>query len=89
MVLRPLSQTGLRRIAKNAKQRPILEGGAPAKRTLLDAFNDKADDCYLHATKGWRLLSVKRSIATMIAAEIQRGMHWSTDAIRDQLKSVR
>lgn len=83
MTLRPLSQSGLRRIAKNAAQRPIGEDGLPAKRHVLDAFNDKATDFVLHATKGWRPISVRRSQAQLITAEIRRGMRsFTSDAMR-------
>jgi len=88
MALRPLSQTGLRHIAKNASQRPILEGGAPAKRTALEAFNDKAEDRVLHPTKGWRHLNARRSVAQLITAEISQGKSWRTDAIRKALRAV-
>ena len=72
--LRPISQSGLRRIAQNAKQRPVLETGLPAKRTVLDTFNDRATDRVLHPTKGWRRVSVKRSMAQLITAEVRKGM---------------
>jgi hypothetical protein len=88
MVLRSLSQTGFPRLAKNASQRRILEGGAPAKRTVLDAFNDKAEGRYLHPTKGWRRLNARRSVAQLITAEMKRGTHWSLSAMRKMLKSV-
>jgi hypothetical protein len=74
MPLRPISQTGLRRIAQNAKQRPILETGLPSERTVLDAFNDRATDRVLHPTKGWRRISVRRSVAALITAEVRKGM---------------
>ena len=89
MALRPLSQSGLRRIAKNALQRPILEGGMPAQRTVLEAFNDRQTDGFLHPTKGWRHLSATRSIAAMITAEMQRGQRgYDTETIRKALVSV-
>jgi hypothetical protein len=71
MPLRPLSQSGLRHIAKNASQRPIGEDGTPTKRTVLDAFNDKQAERYLHPTKGWRYVSAKRSIAALSTAEMK------------------
>lgn len=83
MTLRPLSQSGLRRIAQNAKQRPIGEDGHPAKRHVLDAFNDRATDRVLHATKGWRPISVRRSMAQLITAEVRKGMRpFSSVAMR-------
>jgi hypothetical protein len=82
--LRPLSQSGLRRIAKNAAQRPLDESGLPAKRTFLDAFNNTATTRVLHATKGWRRISVRRSQAQLITEEVKRGMRpFSSVAMRN------
>lgn len=83
MTLRPLSQSGLRRIAKNASQRLIGEDGHPAKKYVLDAFNDKAIFRVLHATKGWRPMSARRSTAQLITAEVRRGIRpFTSDAMR-------
>lgn len=70
---RPLSQSGFHRLPKNPKQRVSGEGGTKSARQVLDAFNDKAEDRVLHATKGFRKLSVKRSRAQMLVASIRNG----------------
>jgi len=39
-------------------------------RKILEDFNDKQVGRYLHATKGWRYVSVRRSTASMIVAAL-------------------
>jgi hypothetical protein len=68
--LRPLSQMGLIRVPRNAKQRVP---DTDVKRTVLATFNEGEDTRQLHATKGWRGLSVKRARAQMLMAEILNG----------------
>ena len=71
--LRPLSQTGLHRAPKNPLQRQFGEGGIKTAGVVLDQFNERQDDRVLHPTKGFRKLSVKRSRAQMLIAEIHQG----------------
>lgn len=74
--LRPLSQTGFHHIPSNPGQRNFLEGGAKPERTVLASFNEHVeDDRQLHATKGWRRLSVKRGRAQLLMGEIRAGYH--------------
>lgn len=62
----------------------------PAKRTVLDAFNDRAEERYLHPTKGWRSLNAKRSVAAMITAEMRHGRRgFDTLTIGKMLRGVR
>lgn len=71
--LRPLSQTGLIRVPMNPRQRNFGEGGSKESGTVLDAFNERQDRQQLHPTKGWRSLSVKRSRAQTLMAEMRSG----------------
>jgi hypothetical protein len=71
--LRPLSQTGFHHIPHNPRQRVPGEGGIKSAGKVLDAFNERQDDRQLHPTKGWRGLSVKRSRAQALMAEIRHG----------------
>lgn len=69
--LRPLSQSGLIRVPRNAKQRVP---DAPGVRLALDRFNETAKgDRILHPTKGWRTLTPKRGRAQYLVAEILSG----------------
>lgn len=77
-----LSQMGLVNIPQTPKQFM-----RPEKRTVLDKFNNKQEDCFLHPTKGFRVFSARRSRAAMITAEIKRGMFpFNTQKIREALK---
>lgn len=42
---------------------------------VLEDFNDKrkANETYLHPTKGWRFMSEKRSRAALLTQELKRG----------------
>lgn len=71
--LRPLTQTGLHRIPHNPRQRVAAEGGVKEPGKVLAAFNERQDDRQLHPTKGWRPLSVKRSRAQLLMAEMRNG----------------
>lgn len=68
--LRPLSQSGLIRVPRNARQR-VPDG--QHKRTALEAFNEAQDTRQLHPTKGWRKLNPKRARAQMIMGELRMG----------------
>ena len=68
-----LSQRGLLRQPQNASQRPFGEGGTKTAGTTLDAFNERQEARQLHPTNGWRALSVKRSRAQAMMAEIHAG----------------
>jgi hypothetical protein len=66
-------------------QRQLNAEGEIARRTVLNTYNDTAKDRWLHPTKGWRSISVKRSHAAQITAEIKRGLRpWSSVAMREQ-----
>lgn len=54
----------------------------PAKRTVLDVFNDRQKTRHLHPTKGWRKMSVKRSLIALVTAERKVGH-------RDELAELR
>lgn len=69
-----LSQRGLNRIPANPRQRQFGEGGTKDAGKVLSAFNERQDDRQLHPTKGWRVLSVKRSRAQALVAETLNGM---------------
>lgn len=76
--LPPLSQRGFNHIPHNPKQRVPEEGGGKRAGQVLDAFNDRQEDQYLHPTNGWRVLSVKRSRAQMLIAAIHQGQRVNT-----------
>lgn len=76
---RPLSQTGLRHTPKNPLQRVPGEGGVKAKREALEAFNERQVSRYLHPTKGWRGLNVRRSRAQALVAAIMDGQRINTE----------
>lgn len=73
--LRPLSQSGLIRVPRNAKQR-VPEAGV--KRHALVDFNEAQDTRQLHPTKGWRNLNPKRARAQMLMSEIRAGRPMTT-----------
>lgn len=56
----------------------------------LDDLNDKQVGRYLHATKGWRSVSIKRSIASVTTDLMKRGARgvFGIKNIRDQLKEA-
>lgn len=79
--LPPLSQSGLIRVPRNARQR-VPDGRH--QRTTLDAFNETSERT-LHPTKGWRGnrkgkvgISSKRGRAQMLMAEIFAGRRMTT-----------
>lgn len=77
--VRPLSQTGLHRIPLNPRQRPFTEGGSKTAGKVLDAFNEHVEgERQLHPTKGWRVLSVKRSRAQMLIAAMRSGQRMNS-----------
>ena len=80
--LRPLSQTGLHRIPHNPHQRVAGEGGHKEGGKVLASFNEAQDDRQLHPTKGWRKLSVKRSRAQALMAQIFATGRMSTREMR-------
>jgi hypothetical protein len=83
--LAPLSQRGLNHLPRNPQQRVPGEGGHKEPGKVLDAFNERQETRQLHPTKGWRNLSVKRSRAQAIIAQIQATGRFSTDAMRSFL----
>lgn len=65
----------------------IRQFNRPKKRKKLEAFNNEQEGSFLHATKGWRRFSMKRSRAAMITEELKKGMFpFNTDKIREALK---
>ncbi len=73
--VRPMSQSGLIRVPRNAKQR-VPDG--QQKRAALVAFNEAQDTRQLHPTKGWRTLNPKRARAQMLIGEILSGRRLTT-----------
>lgn len=85
--MKPLSQTGLPRVLRNAKQRPYDDTGvAKVKRSRLDALNEQDPDSTLHPTKGFRRLNVKRDRAQVLMAEARQGHGRSLDKQRRFLR---
>lgn len=78
--LRGLNQMGIaafnnvksvKKAARNLKRpEPGTEAFEKFKKPL-DAFNDSQSVAYLHATKGYRRMSVKRGKAQMVTAAIR------------------
>ncbi|WEJ60202.1 hypothetical protein [Devosia sp. FJ2-5-3] len=71
--MRPVSQTGLHRIPHNPHQRVAGEGGAKRSGTKLEAYNDSLEGRSLHPTKGYRNVSIRRSRAALLMADIKMG----------------
>lgn len=89
MAVRPLSQTGLIRVPRNAGQRPLDNVGLPVKRTALARVNDKKTGGFTHATKGFRAISPKRAAAAVITAELRNGQRpFSTWLTARDLKAL-
>lgn len=65
------------------------QAGEPYSK-VLDKFNDRPDmkERYLHATKGYRTFSVKRSKAAMITAEQKAGKFPPSIISWQQIKKI-
>lgn len=71
-------------LRKLERQRLRLNGVQPTK--VLDRYNDTLSEKYLHPTKGYRHISLKRSRVTLLTAEIKRGAFpWSMTLIQREL----
>lgn len=68
--MRTISQTGFHRIPHNPNQRVPEEGGIKVGGSVLDNFNDRQEGRSLHPTKGWRVVSEKRTVAALIVAQM-------------------
>lgn len=85
-----LSQLGRFNQRQRISQRPIDPStGRPLKRTVLDTQNERHGVFFLHPTKGWRMITPKRSAAAIITAEVKAGMEpFSLRRWRRRLKAA-
>lgn len=55
--------------------------------TALERFNETQETRQLHPTKGWRRISVKRSRATILMADILSGRRVTLAIMREFMRS--
>ena len=65
------------------------QAGEEPSRGILASFNERQETHILHPTKGWRTLSVKRSMAQHATAMIKAGrLSFSPFAIKAFIQSL-